>query len=256
MSSISAVTGALDALLRPGLWDDVAPNGVQVPGSDDIFTVVTGVSASLALLEQAAARDADLVLVHHGLFWRGQAQAIDRPLARKLELLLTRRMTLVAYHLPLDAHAEHGNNVLLARRLGASAIAPAFPVLGPPVGVVADLPEGGIPRAELPDRVAAATAPRSGPMVSFLTGPDPVRRLGIVSGAAHDELPAAAALGCDAFVTGEAAERTMGMAHDHAISFVGAGHHDTERLGVQALGDLLAARFGIVHAFVDVPNPV
>ncbi len=122
--------------------------------------------------------------------------------------------------------------------------------------MVAELPGGGIPRDELADRIAAATAPRSGPMVTFLTGPDPVRRLGIVSGAAHDELTTAAALGCDAFLTGEAAERTMGMAHDHGISFLGAGHHDTERLGIRSLGDLLAARFGVAHHFVDLPNPV
>jgi dinuclear metal center YbgI/SA1388 family protein len=254
--SIAELTHTLDALLRPEAWADVAPNGVQVPGSDDIRTVVTGVSATFELLGRAAERGADLVLVHHGLFWRGQAQAIDRPLARKLELLLTRGMTLAAYHLPLDAHLEHGNNALLARALGATSFAPAFPALGPEIGVVADLPGDGIPRDELPGRVAEATAPRSGPMVSFLTGPDHVRKLGIVSGAAHDELPAAAALGCDAFLTGEAAERTMGMAHDHGISFIGAGHHDTERLGVQALGELLAARFGVGHEFVDVPNPV
>ncbi len=256
MVSLPALIDALDALLEPGLWSDVAPNGVQVPASDEIRTVVTGVSATRELLERAADLGADLVLVHHGLFWRGQAQAIDRPLARKLQLLLGAGMTLAAYHLPLDAHPEHGNNALLARALGAAQVVPAFAVLGPPIGVVAELPGDGIPRAELPDRVAAATEPRSGPMVSFLAGPDPVRRLGIVSGAAHDELPAAAALGCDAFLTGEAAERTMGMAADHGISFVGAGHHDTERLGIQALGDLLAARFGVAHAFVDVPNPV
>ncbi len=256
MVSLGVLIDALDALLEPGSWSDVAPNGVQVPASEEIRTVVTGVSATSELLERAADRGADLVLVHHGLFWRGQAQAIDRPLARKLGLLLGRGMTLAAYHLPLDAHPEHGNNALLARALGAVEVVPAFPVLGPAIGVVATLPGDGIPRAELPARVAAATAPRSGPMVTFLTGPDPVRRLGIVSGAAHDELPAAAALGCDAFLTGEAAERTLGMASDHGISFVGAGHHDTERLGIQALGDLLAARFGVAHAFVDVPNPV
>jgi len=256
MVSLTDVIAALDALLQPGSWSDVAPNGVQVPAREEIRTVVTGVSATRELLERAADLGADLVLVHHGLFWRGQAQAIDRPLARKLDLLLTRGMSLAAYHLPLDAHPEHGNNALLARALGAGQVTPAFPVLGPPIGVVAELPGGGIPRAELPDRIAAATAPRSGPMVAFLTGPDPVRRLGIVSGAAHDELPAAAALGCDAFLTGEAAERTMGMARDHGISFVGAGHHDTERLGIRALGELLAARFGVAHTFVDLPNPV
>jgi dinuclear metal center YbgI/SA1388 family protein len=256
MVPLTDLIDALDALLQPGLWSDVAPNGVQVPAREEIRTVVTGVSATSVLLERAADLEADLVLVHHGLFWRGQAQALDRPLARKLKLLLGRGMTLAAYHLPLDAHLEHGNNALLARALGAARVTPAFPVLGPPIGVVAELPGGGIPRAELPGRVAAATAPRSGPMVCFLEGPDPVRRLGIVSGAAHDELPAAAALGCDAFLTGEAAERTMGMARDHGVSFVGAGHHDTERLGIRSLGDLLAARFGIAHHFVDVPNPV
>jgi dinuclear metal center YbgI/SA1388 family protein len=256
MVPLTDLIDALDALLQPGLWSDVAPNGVQVPAREEIRTVVTGVSATSVLLERAADLEADLVLVHHGLFWRGQAQALDRPLARKLKLLLGRGMTLAAYHLPLDAHLEHGNNALLARALGAARVTPAFPVLGPPIGVVAELPGGGIPRAELPGRVAAATAPRSGPMVCFLEGRDPVRRLGIVSGAAHDELPAAAALGCDAFLTGEAAERTMGMARDHGVSFVGAGHHDTERLGIRSLGDLLAARFGIAHHFVDVPNPV
>ena len=256
MVSITALIDALDALLQPGLWSDVAPNGVQVPAAEEIRTVVTGVSATSELLERAAGLDADLVLVHHGLFWRGQAQAVDRPLARKLGLLLGRGMTLAAYHLPLDAHPEHGNNALLARALGAVSVTPAFPVLGPPIGVVAELPEPGVPRAQLPELVAAATGPRSGAMVAFLTGPDPVRRLGIVSGAAHDELPAAAALGCDAFLTGEAAERTMGMANDHGISFLGAGHHDTERLGIRSLGDLLAARFGVAHHFVDVPNPV
>lgn len=260
MASLSTVLARLDELLDPGRFSDFTPNGLHVPPEDpatrEVARVVTGVSANEALLRAAVERGADLVLVHHGLFWRNDPLGMDAPRRRKLALLLAHDVALAAYHLPLDAHLTHGNNALLARAIGAERLEAAFPLGGTPIGVVADLGPEGIAPGELRARVEAATAPRSREAAVSLVGPERVRRVGIVVGAGAEDLRPALELGCDAFVTGEAPERAMHVAVEHGLHFLAAGHHDTERLGVQALGALLADELGVQHEFVDVPNPL
>ena len=243
---LQELIGHLDALLHPAAFDDYGPNGLQVPGTASISTVVTGVSASVDLFERAAEEDADLVLVHHGLFW-GATGPIDAQLKRRLELLFEHDMALAAYHLPLDAHPEVGNNALLARAIGATD---PEPFVG--IGVRARLPE--IAPEELRARVREATGGRE--PLAFLAGPGTVSTIGIVSGGAAKHLDDAIAAGLDAFVTGEPREPAMNDAREAGIHFLAAGHYATETFGVRALGDRLAARFGIRHVFADVPNPI
>jgi len=243
---IKDLIGFLDGLLNPSAFDDHGPNGLQVPGTDRIGTLVTGVSASIALFERAIAHGADLVLVHHGLFW-GTSGPIDAQLKRRLQLLFDHDIALAAYHLPLDAHLEVGNNALLARAIGATDIEPFVGI-----GVQARL--DGIAPDELHARVREATAGRE--PLSFLAGPAAVNTIGIVSGGAAKHLDDAIASGLDAFVTGEPREPAMNDALENGIHFLAAGHYATETFGVRALGDRLAAEFGIKHLFADQPNPI
>jgi len=238
--------GHLDALLKPAEFDDYGPNGLQVPGKDAVGTLVTGVSASIELFERAIEHNADLVLVHHGLFW-GETGPVDAQLKRRLKLLFDHDLALAAYHLPLDAHPEVGNNALLAGAIGATE---PEPFAG--VGVRARLPE--IAPEELRARVREATGGRE--PLAFLAGPDPVTTIGIVSGGAARHLDDAVAAGLDAFVTGEPREPAMNDAREAGIHFLAAGHYATETFGVRALGDRLAAEFGIRHVFADIPNPI
>lgn len=254
MAPISSVIAFLEALLEPERWTDYCPNGLQVPGPDEVQYVVTGVSAHLELFERAAERGADLVLAHHGLFWKGEPLGIDAVRKRRLQLLFDSGIALAAYHLPLDGHPEHGNNARLAAELGAESWAPAFPHGGAPIGVVASFGPEGIAPDELLARVQRVTLRED--VLALLHGPGRVRRIGICSGAAADDLPAAVELGLDAFLTGEPAERCAAIAREHGIHFLAAGHHATERLGVQRLGELLASELGLRHEFVEVPNPI
>jgi dinuclear metal center YbgI/SA1388 family protein len=254
MTSITDLLRHLDELLAPGAFADYCPNGLQVAGPREIGTVVTGVSAHQELFERAAALGADLVLVHHGLFWEGAPRALDDVAVRRLRVLLEHDMALAAYHLPLDGHQEHGNNALIAAALGAQAWSPFASHKGMPLGVQATFPGEGIPREELVARVREVTGGRE--PLAFLDGPATVRTVGIVSGAATDHVHDAIAAGLDAFVTGEPAERAMAIARDYGMTFLAAGHHATETFGVRRLGELLAERFGVRHEFVDVPNPI
>ena len=252
MTSIDRIIDFLDELLVPSAFDDYGPNGLQVPGRSEIATVVTGVSAGADLFERAAALDAGLVLVHHGLFW-GARGAIDAPEKRRLKLLFDAEIALAAYHLPLDAHLQVGNNAILARELGAAGIEPFARVRGAHIGVRARFPGAGLEPAELVTRIARVTDREP---LAFTDGPERVRTIGIVSGGAADNLDDAIAAGLDAFLTGEPAERSMLRARESRVHFIAAGHYATETFGVRALGDLLAERFGVRHEFVDVPNPV
>ncbi|CAA9498499.1 MAG: GTP cyclohydrolase 1 type 2 homolog YbgI [uncultured Solirubrobacteraceae bacterium] len=226
---------------------------MQVPGPDHVQTVVTGVSASAELFERAAEQGADLVLVHHGLFWSGAPLALTTAAKRRLQLLFEHDMALAAYHLPLDGHAEVGNNALIAGGLGCSSHEPFALHRGTPIGVAARFDGDGITAGELVERTRRLTGREP---LSFLAGPERVRAIGIVSGAGADYLGDAVSAGLDAFLTGEPAERVMTHAREEAIHFLAAGHYATETFGVRRLGDLLAERFAITHKFVDVPNPI
>jgi dinuclear metal center YbgI/SA1388 family protein len=243
---IKDLIGFLNALLNPSAFDDYGPNGLQVPGKDQVGTLVTGVSASTALFQRAVEERADLVLVHHGLFW-GAMRPIDAQLKRRLQLLFDHDIALAAYHLPLDAHPEVGNNALLAQAIGATD---PQPFVG--IGIRARL--DGISPDELHARVREATGGRD--PLAFLAGPDAVHTVGIVSGGAAKHLDDAIAAGLDAFLTGEPREPVMNDARENAIHFLAAGHYATETFGVRALGERLVAEFGIRHVFADLPNPI
>jgi dinuclear metal center YbgI/SA1388 family protein len=243
----------LDRLLEPNRFKDYCPNGLQVPGRDQITKLATGVSASAELFEQAIATQADLLVVHHGIFWSSGPAPIDAPMKRRLKLLFDADMGLAAYHLPLDAHPEVGNNALIAQALGAHTLDPFALHEGEPIGCIARFPGEGVEAKALFAQIAELTVRT--PLV-FDAGPTQIRSLAIVSGAGANYLPDAVTAGADAFLTGEPAERVMTEAQEAAIHFIAAGHYATETFGVRRLGEHLSERFGLEHTFIDVPNPV
>jgi dinuclear metal center YbgI/SA1388 family protein len=243
----------LDELLSPASFSDYGPNGLQVPGPDGVQTVITGVSASAELFRRAADLGADLVLVHHGIFWSGAPLALTTAAKRRLELLFEHDMALAAYHLPLDGHPEVGNNALIAEGLGCCERQPFALHKDAAIGVAGRFDGDGIGPDELVSRVRELTGREP---LAFLSGPERVRSIAIVSGAGSGYLGDAIAAGHDAFLTGEPAERVMTQAAEDAIHYLAAGHYATETFGVRRLGDLLAERFGVRHEFVDVPNPI
>ena len=249
MTKVADILSWADELLEIGRFEDYGPNGLQVPGAEEVETVATGVSANLELLERARDAGAGLVLVHHGLFWEGAPRALTRPLALRLRTLLEAGMGLAAYHLPLDAHPEVGNNALIADGLGCDGGREPFAE----VGVAARFSGDGVPAGELFERVRTLTERE--PLV-FDAGPERVRTIGIVSGGAAGALDDAVAAGLDAFLTGEPKEQVMGTAREAGVHFIGAGHYATETFGIRRLGELAAERFGLRHEFIDVPNPV
>jgi dinuclear metal center YbgI/SA1388 family protein len=254
MPTATEITDHLDRLLDVAAFRDYGPNGLQVPANGDVQTVVTGVSAHVELFERAAAAQADLIVVHHGLFWRGQPLHVTPPMYKRLKLLFDHDIALAAYHLPLDAHPEHGNNALIAAGLGGADPRPFAANDGKDIGVRVRFGGEGLTLDELTARVTDLVGGRA-PLV-IAGGPQPIRTLGIVSGGGTDFVGDAIARGLDAFLTGEPIERAYGIAHDEGITYLAAGHHATETFGVRRLGDLLAAEFGIEHVFIDVPNPI
>jgi len=252
-ATLTDVLAEADRLLEPERFDDFGPNGLQVPGGTDVETIATGVSAHAELFELAAGERAELLVVHHGLFWGAGLGPIDNVLKRRLQILFDADIALAAYHLPLDAHPEVGNNALLARSLGSERSEPFARHRGEPIGVLARLPGEGLALAELIDRVEDIT--ERAPLV-FDSGPDRIARLAIVSGAGANYLDEAASAGADALLTGEVAERAMAQARELGLHVIAAGHYATETFGVRRLGEHLAERFGLRHVFLDVPNPV
>lgn len=214
--------------------------------------LATGVSACRELFERAAAAGTDAVLVHHGLFWEGMPRTLTGFQYRRVAEVVRAGMSLLAYHLPLDRHPTYGNNALAARAFGLAELEPFAVHEGLPIGFQGRFPEP-LPAEELTRRCAAVYGQEP---LAFLDGPDSVRTMGIVSGGAQRELHDAIAAGLDAYVTGEASEWVMNVAREAGIHYLAAGHYATERLGVRALGEHLAERFGLTVRFIDVPNPV
>lgn len=236
-------------LLDTPRFRDYAPNGLQVEGKGEVCKIVTGVTASLALLEAAAVEGADAVLVHHGYFWKNEEASIVGVKMRRIKLLLDHGISLFGFHLPLDAHPELGNNAQLGRRLGfeveqwiGEQDLIAVGRLGQPV-----------PLTVLEQRIAGDLG--RAPLVVGDAGKT-IARIAWCSGGAQGYFEQAAAQGVDAYLTGEASEQNFHFARESGIAFIAAGHHATERYGIQALGEHLAAQFGLVHRFIDIPNPV
>lgn len=233
-------------LLDVDRWPEFGPPGLQVIGADEVTRIACGVSASRALFERAVDDGAELVLVHHGLFWRNEPLVVDARLRGRLEALFRGNASLAAYHLALDAHPELGNSAQLARRLGAVAERP-FGGVG--LGCVIDPVSVG----DLVARVREVTERE--PLV-LDDGPPTIQRIAISTGAAGYDLVRAAHEGYAALLTGEAEEPNAHAARELGIHLIAAGHHATERLGVQALAAELGERFGLSWAYHEIPNPV
>lgn len=242
----------LDDLLDAPAFEDYGPNGLQVIGAPEVSTVATGVSAHLELFRRAAEEGAQMVLCHHGMLWNKQPLVVDGQRRARFEALFAADMSLAAYHLPLDAHPEVGNNALIGEALGLERDEPFGDHGGRPLGFVFRAPQP-LPRAELVERCRRTF--RRDPL-AFEHGPDPVRTVGVISGGAASSLAEAADLGLDAFVTGEPSEPAMADARERGITFIAGGHWATETFGVRRLGELLAERFGVEHRFLPVANPV
>jgi dinuclear metal center YbgI/SA1388 family protein len=242
-----------DELLDSSSFDDYGPNGLQVPGSREVSKVVTGVSAHAELIDRATAAGAQMLLVHHGLFWGKGPAALSEGMASRLRAALGGDLSIAAYHLPLDAHPEIGNNALLCSGLG-------FELDAVDLGEIRGRPLGAVGRAEEPvelgelvPRVAALVG--RDPLV-FESGPREISTIGIVSGGGAGELASAIDRGLDAFLTGEPSEPAMAEAREGGIHFIAAGHYATETFGIRALGERIAETLHVDHEFIAVPNPV
>lgn len=242
---------SLNALLQPGLFNDYGPNGLQVEGRAIIGKLVTGVTASRALMDAAIHAQADAILVHHGLFWRGQDGCVTGWMKQRLARLLTHDINLLAYHLPLDAHPTLGNNAQLAQRLGVRVFDGAAGRFGAQsLGWLGEWPAAPV------SALTAHLEQVLGRPVTLVVGSDrPVQRVALCTGGAQAYFEAAIAAGADVFITGEISEPQTHYARECEVSYIACGHHASERYGVQAVGEYLAQTLGITHEFIDIDNP-
>ena len=253
MAKRDEITSFCDDLLDADSFDDYGPNGLQVPGAAEVAKLATGVSANLELLQEAVDWGAELVMTHHGLLWGSEVTAMTVPMAARLRTLLCAEASLAAYHLPLDAHPEIGNNALLRDALGLEPDGRPFgEAKGSAVGLIGRAPEP-IDVGELSRRLNEAVGRE--PLV-FDSGPERISSVGIVTGSGGFALHEAGPLGLDALVTGEPSEPVMGEAREYGVHFLAGGHYATEVFGIRKLGELVAERFGVEHRFIDVPNPI
>ena len=249
MTDAKILGQALDALLQPDKFRDYGPNGLQVEGDREVHRLVTGVTASRALIEAAIEAKADAILVHHGLFWRGQDGRVTGWMRERLRLLLAHGIHLFAYHLPLDAHAELGNNAQLGRVLGLKAD-----------GRYGEQDLGFVGQGEqnwpTPQALAEHVKRTLGRTVTCVGDAlRPVRRVAWCTGGAQSYFEAAVAQGVDAFITGEISEPQAHLARETGVAFLACGHHATERYGAPAVGAHMAQQLGLEHRFIEIDNP-
>jgi dinuclear metal center YbgI/SA1388 family protein len=255
-TSVSEILAYTDDLLDAHAFADYCPTGLQVAGrSDEVTTIATAVSSTLDAFQRAAEQGAQLVLCHHGLFWKGTPQVVDQVMRDRLDTLFGNGMTLAGYHLCLDAHPTLGNNALIADALELTRTDQQFAVHGGrAIGLVGTLPEDGDSLEQFTTRVQGVLRGRS-PLV--LGGrPERIRKVAVSSGGSAANIVEAAALGCDAFITGEPREDTHALGRELGIAFIAGGHHATEIFGIRALGEHLAEHFELEHTFLDSDNPV
>ena len=247
MTDHKTLLQACDALLQPERFKDYGPNGLQVEGARPVRKLVSGVTASRAFIEAAIAAGADALLVHHGLFWRGQDGRVTGWMRERLRLLLAHDLHLLAYHLPLDAHPELGNNAQLGRVLGVQADA-RFGEQD--LGFVGAGDWGSAQALAAPARQVLGRA------VTCVGGDErPIRRLAWCTGGAQGYFEAAIAAGADAFLTGEISEPQMHLARETGVAFLACGHHATERYGAPAVAAHVSGLLGLQHEFIDIDNP-
>ncbi len=249
--ALSDLLAAANVLMQPEKFQDYCPNGLQVEGRGEVSRLVSGVTASQALIEAAIEVGADALLVHHGYFWRGEDPCLTGMKGRRIRRLLQNELSLLAYHLPLDAHPQLGNNAQLARRLGLTVKGGLQPQAEHPIGNHGEL-AAAVSAGEFARQVSQALGRE---VLLESVGDVPVQRVAWCTGGAQSYLSQAAALGVDCFLTGEVSEQTIHEARELGVHFIAAGHHATERYGASALGEALAAQLGIEHQFIDIDNP-
>ncbi|MFT5442845.1 MAG: dinuclear metal center YbgI/SA1388 family protein [Myxococcota bacterium] len=246
---LGAIEQKLNSLMKPEAFADYCVNGLQIEGKPEVRRIASGVSLSQRFIEAALDWEADALLVHHGLFWRGMPHPMELragPIRDRLKMLLANDLSVFAYHLPLDAHPEVGNNAVLARQLGLANIEPVD------VGYAGDL------LAPLPmDAFIAQLEAQTGQAVeAFRFGSDTVKRVGLISGASGASYPAIVAAGCDTFVNGDRQENLVREYEESGLNHLFAGHYATECFGPRALGDWCSEELGIETKFIDIPNSV
>jgi dinuclear metal center YbgI/SA1388 family protein len=248
MASRTDIESYTNALLDVGRFRDYGPNGLQVEGADEVRTLVSGVTASRALIEAAVAAGADAILVHHGLFWRGHDGRITGWLKQRIELLLAHRVSLFAYHLPLDAHPELGNNACFGAQLGLHAAAR-----------FGEQELGFIGSAAEPLTLPALTErveQRLGRSPTVVAGDGrPLARIAWCTGGAQGYFEPAIAAGADVYLTGEISEPQAHYARETGVAYIACGHHASERYGAPAVAARVAESFGLAHRFIDIDNP-
>lgn len=243
---LSELEAALEQLLAPADFSDYCPNGLQVEGRPGVARLVTGVSACLDLLEAAIEWDADAILVHHGYFWKGEDPCLRGMKRERIAKLLQHDISLLAYHLPLDEHPGLGNNACLGAALGLQVSGP----LEGGIGLAGEL-KAAVSGAEFAQRLATVL----GRQPLHIAAARPISRIAWCSGGGQGYIEQAVSLGVDGYLTGEVSEQTVHIARECGIHFFAAGHHATERLGVQAVGEHLARTLGLEHRFIDIDNP-
>ena len=251
---INELQSYLTQILQPERFSDYCPNGLQVEGKQEIRKIVTGVTASMGLLQAARKANADAVLVHHGYFWRGENPAIVGIKKRRIQFLLQNDISLFGFHLPLDAHAEFGNNVMLGKVLDLKI-----------AGYLDDknmLPFAHLNPPQTLQTLAASLASKLGRVPQVIGDlAKPIKTVAWCTGAAQGYIEQAIAaqsdnFNVDVFISGEISEQTVHSARESGTSYIAAGHHVTERYGIQALGEHLAQKFALTHEFIDIDNPV
>ena len=261
--SAQALTEFCDEYLSAPAFKDYAPNGLQVDGGRPIQRIVTGVTACEALIDAAIADNADAILVHHGYFWKGEPAPITGMKGQRIRKLMQHGISLIGYHLPLDAHPRIGNNAKLAELLDMSIIGALYPTESHPVGNIATCTPQSAQSlitqitdalGRLPLHISAHYQ-TSDSNQSDTQNNRLIERVGICTGGAQDMIEQAALMGCDAFISGEISERTTHIARELGIDYFACGHHATERGGIQALGDIIAQQFGLPVTFIDIDNP-
>jgi len=259
--SAQALTQFCDDYLSASAFKDYAPNGLQVDGGRPIQRIVTGVTACEALIDAAIDDNADAIMVHHGYFWKGEPATLTGMKGRRVRKLMQHGISMIGYHLPLDAHPISGNNAKLADMLGMTITGALYPTESHPVGNIATCTPQSAENLIATITQALGRAPLHiaadyhADSAAQTTSGRLIERVGICTGGAQDMIEQAAAMGCDAFISGEISERTTHSARELGIDYFACGHHATERGGIQALGEIVAQKFGLPVTFIDIENP-
>ncbi len=243
---------AVNDFLEIDLFDDFGPNGLQVEGKEEVHKIVTGVTASEELIARAADENCDLLIVHHGILWKGQNEVVKGSFKKRLKLLLDNNINLAAYHLPLDRHPEVGNNAILAAKIGLLHRTGFAGYKGQNIGIKGELHH----EMELDDLIKLLEELLNRKTLVFPFGKRTVKSVGIVSGGGQNFLNEAVEEKLDLFITGEVSEQTYHLAKEEKINFIAAGHHATELFGIDTLGKWIAQKFGLNVRFIEIHNPV